>query len=83
VDASAGRNYWDSESGSALAYPRMDVSVCFGSDANRDFRKNVWMGAGKNPKRADGIPAEKISGYRSDRTRNEGKSESVGNPGCQ
>ena len=37
----------------------------------------------KIQRRADEIPAEKIPGYRSDRTRNERKSGSAGNPGCQ
>ena len=37
----------------------------------------------KNPKRADGNPAEKISGYRFIGTGNERKSGSAGNPGCQ
>ncbi len=59
-------------------------TVRFGSEnAGRDFRKNAYMGVRKNPKRADGIPAEKISGYRFIGTGNERKSGSAGNPGCQ
>ena len=38
---------------------------------------------GKIQRERMGYPAEKIPGYRSDRTRDEGKSGSAGNPGCQ
>ena len=59
------------------------VYLCALDQMPADFRKNAYMGVRKNPKRADGIPAEKISGYRFIGTGNERKSGSAENPGCQ
>ena len=58
------------------------IYLCALDQMPAEILKNAYMGVRKNPKRADGIPAEKISGYRFIGTGNERKSGSAGNPGC-